>query len=241
MTEKASHELRAPNSDDEWRAYHAIFPPLLRARACPCSSHWPERSADFEHSMFLIRRPSTREIEEFIKQSIDLPLSYDQIGLAKQSPSDFSFDQARATIGQGKPVFERSKLALREWRHFEMGWVEIFPKNASIEPGTTLAVLVHHLGFWSLNGCRVVYELDKQPGDTRFGFAYGTLTNHAEMGEEVFEVSISPESEEVSYCIRAASKPRAVLARMGYPLTRLLQARFRRGSLAAMQHAVGKQ
>ena len=191
--------------------------------------------------MFLIRRPSAREIEVFIGQSINLPLSCGQIGFAKQSPSDFSIDEASATIGRGKPAFERARLALREWRHFEMGWVEIFPKNASIEPGTTVAILVHHFGFWSLNGCRVVYELDDRPDDTSFGFAYGTLTNHAEMGEEIFQVSISPESEEVSYSIRAASKPRAALARLGYPITRLLQARFRRDSIAAMQRAVREQ
>jgi len=188
--------------------------------------------------MFLIRRPSAREIEEFMQDSQSLPLSYDQIGVAKQSPSDFKIDQASGVIGRGKSAFERAKLALREWRHFELGWVEIFPKNASIEPATTVAVLVYHFGFWSLNGCRVVYELPDRPDNTNFGFAYGTLTNHAEMGEEIFQVSISPGSEEVSYRIRAASKPRAALARIGYPITRLFQARFRRESIAAMRRAV---
>jgi len=188
--------------------------------------------------MFLAHRPSPREIEEFIQDSQRLPLSYDQIGVAKLSRSDLTIDEASATIGLGKTAFECSKLALHEWRHFELGWMEIFPKNASIEPATTVAVLVHHFGFWSLNGCRVVYGLSDRPDDTSFGFAYGTLTNHAEMGEEIFQVSISPETEEVSYRIRAASTPRAKLARIGYPITRLLQARFRRDSIAAMQRAV---
>ena len=187
--------------------------------------------------MFLAHRPSAHVIEEFIQNSQSLPLSYDQVGLAKHSPSDFRIDEASATIGRGKPAFEQARLALREWRHFQLGWVESFPKNAPIEPGTTVAVLIHHLGFWSLNGCRVVYELGRLE-ENRFGFAYGTLTNHAEMGEEIFQVSISPESEEVSYRIRAASRPRAALARIGYPITRLLQARFRRDSIAAMQRAV---
>ncbi len=191
--------------------------------------------------MFLAHRPSAREIEEFIQDSQSLPLSYPQVGLAKHSPSDFRIDEARATIGRGKPAFERAKLALREWRHFELGWVESLPKNASTEPGTTVAILVHHFGFWSLNGCRVVYQLGDRPDDTSFGFAYGTLTNHAEMGEEIFQVSISPESEEVSYRIRAASKPRAALARIGCPITRRLQARFRRESISAMRRAVRGQ
>jgi uncharacterized protein (UPF0548 family) len=69
---------------------------------------------------------------------------------------------------------------------------------------------------------------------SRFGFAYGTLTNHAEHGEELFEVSIDPKTGEVAYRIRAVSWPQALLARMGYPLVRHMQARFRRDSAAAM-------
>jgi uncharacterized protein (UPF0548 family) len=97
-------------------------------------------------------------------------------------------------------------------------------------------VLIHHLGFWSLNGCRVVYGV----GDgerTRFGFAYGTLISHAEAGEEIFEVFREPDSDAVVYRIRAVSRPRAALARLGYPFTRALQARFRRESAGAMKRA----
>jgi len=56
--------------------------------------------------MFLARRPSARKIEEFIQDSQSLPLSYDQIGVAKHSPSDFKIDQASGVIGRGKTAFE---------------------------------------------------------------------------------------------------------------------------------------
>ena len=110
--------------------------------------------------------------------------------------------------------------------------------RAAVVPGTVVAVLVRHLGFWSLNGCRVVYGIAGD--DSReFGFAYGTLTNHAEIGEEMFTVSLRPRTGEVSYLIRAVSRPRALLARLGYPVTRSLQARFRRDSAIAMTRATG--
>ena len=190
--------------------------------------------------MFLTRRPSPHELEEFIARSRNLPLSYNPIGIAKESPHGFKVDEASAVIGRGEQDFERAKLALAEWRHFDLGWVELFPRGAAIESGSVVAVLVHHLGFWSLNGCRVVYILGDRRTGPSFGFAYGTLTNHAEMGEEIFEVSLAQESEEVVYRIRAVSKPRATLARIGYPLTRMLQARFRRDSIAAMTKAVAE-
>ncbi len=72
----------------------------------------------------------------------------------------------------------------------------------------------------------------------RFGFAYGTLTNHAENGEELFEVFLDTQTDDVIYRIRAVSRPQAALARMGYPVVRHLQARFRRDSAAAMRRAV---
>ncbi len=185
--------------------------------------------------MFLRVRPTQAEIDKFIEESRTLSLSYEPVGLARQPRKDFTIDEAKCALGQGRAVFERAKVALSEWRQFDLGWVELHPRGALVAAGTVVAVLVHHLGIWSLNGCRVVYQIENVDSETNFGFAYGTLTNHAERGEEIFEVTIDPLSQEVSYRICAASKPRAALARVGYPFTRALQARFRRDSLAAMQ------
>ena len=74
------------------------------------------------------------------------------------------------------------------WKQFDIGWVETFPRHAPVAVGTVVAVLIRHLGFWSLNGCRVLYSVGSLADAARFGFAYGTLTNHAEAGEELFEV-----------------------------------------------------
>jgi uncharacterized protein (UPF0548 family) len=187
--------------------------------------------------MFLGHHPSPLEVDTFIAASRQLPLSYAPIGLAGQDEAGFQVDEQEVVIGLGKAAFDRAKVALTEWRHFELGWVEVFPTVAAVAPGTVVAVLVRHLGFWSMNGCRVVYEIAGD-GSREFGFAYGTLTNHAEIGEEIFKVSLSPGTGEVSYAIRAASRPRALLARLGYPVTRSLQARFRRDSAAAITRAI---
>ncbi len=186
--------------------------------------------------MFLLSRPSKSQIESCLSQSQTLPLSYKPVGLAKQAAPGFTSDELSEIVSSGKQALERAKIALTEWRHFKLGWVEIFPRGASTEPGTVVAVLVHHLGLWSLNGCRVLYGIGGQ-GSASFGFAYGTLTNHAECGEEIFEVSLS-EREEVIYRIRAVSKPRAALARIGYPITRVLQERFRLDSVKALRRAM---
>ena len=188
--------------------------------------------------MFLVRRPSVPAIERFVEESRHLPLSYGNVGIAQTSAAGYDLDETTVTIGHGEEAFERAKAALVAWKHFDFNWVEVSPPTPSVSPGTVVAVLIRHFGFWSLNGCRVVYALgDRLHGET-FGFAYGTLSNHAERGEEIFEVSHRAHSDEVVYRIRAASQPRAVLARTGYPLVRRLQAQFRRDSGDAMRRAV---
>lgn len=186
--------------------------------------------------MFLRSRPTQDTIEGFLEVSQGLPFSY-QLGVLDRPSDDFTIDEAVGILGRGAETFERAKVALANWRHFDLGWVELFPPDAPIVANTVVVVLIRHLRLWSLNGCRLLKTTGDRDGGTKFGFAYGTLTNHAEMGEELFEVEMNPQTGDVTYRIRAASKPRAFLARVGYPVTRSLQARFRRDSIAAMQRA----
>ena len=188
--------------------------------------------------MFLLRRPSHEAIERFLRESESLPLSYAPAGILGNLPPGRILDEAVVTIGHGREDFARARAALAAWRHFDIGWVEKFPRNGPITIGTVVAVLIRHLGCWSLNGARVLYHLGAASDDTRFGFAYGTLTNHAEGGEEIFEVFLDPRTGDVMYRIRATSWPRAAIARVGQPIVRLLQARFRDHSARAMARAV---
>jgi len=189
--------------------------------------------------MFLARRPSRQAIDRFLLESQGLPLSYGPVGIVRAETPRLRFDHAIVSIGRGQADFDRARASLIAWKQFDIGWVEVFPRHAPLEVNTVVAVLIRHLGFWSLNGCRVVYRVGGADDAARFGFAYGTLTNHAEAGEELFEVFIDPQTDEVKYRIRATSWPRAMLARLGQPIVRALQARFRSHSLAAMKRATG--
>jgi uncharacterized protein (UPF0548 family) len=184
--------------------------------------------------MFFLTRPSAGTIERFLDASRDLPISYGEAGITRSGPGPF--DEADAVIGHGRADFDRARTALAEWSQFDLGWVQLFPRRAPIAVGTIVAVQIRHLGFWSLNGCRVVYH-STHDSDS-FGYAYGTLPNHAESGEEIFEVRFDPRTEDVSYRIRATSRAQALLAHLGQPIVRALQAQFRRDSIAAMKRAI---
>ena len=187
--------------------------------------------------MFFARRPSLATIDGFVRDSHELRLSYTPVGVLSGEVPCRDLNEEIVTIGRGTTDFERARAALMAWKQFDIGWVETFPGEAPVAVGTVIAVLIHHLRFWSLNGVRVLYSVGSGD-DYRFGFAYGTLTNHAESGEELFEVFLDRPTNEVKYRIRATSKPQAALTRLGQPIVRALQARFRHDSAAAMKRAI---
>ncbi|HEX9543896.1 MAG TPA: DUF1990 family protein, partial [Pyrinomonadaceae bacterium] len=76
---------------------------------------------------------------------------------------------------------------------------------------------------------------------SRFGFAYGTLRDHVERGEERFTVEWHKQDNSVWYDILAFSQPRHPLVRLSFPLARMLQKRFVRDSKRRMVEAVQSQ
>jgi uncharacterized protein (UPF0548 family) len=82
--------------------------------------------------------------------------------------------------------------------------------------------------------CRIVSVVDDE---TRFGFAYGTLPEHPEQGEEAFVCERSPAGG-VTFRVRAFSRPHDPLARIGAPISRWVQTRTTRGYLNAMRDFV---
>lgn len=193
--------------------------------------------------MFSASRPTRDKVNAFIAAQRDQTFSYPEVGSSRlqQAPPGFTADHHRIQIGQGAETFERAKSAIRQWKMFDMPWLALCWPTTPIEPDATVAVLVSHLGFWSLNPSRVVYVIDdtiEQDAQLKkFGFAYGTLAAHAERGEERFTVEFDPRGQSVWYDIYAFSRPSS-LARLAYPFTRSLQKRFARDSKAAMLRAI---
>jgi uncharacterized protein (UPF0548 family) len=186
--------------------------------------------------MFLLSRPDEERIAEFLRARQSDHFSYSEAGATSDAAPTpgYNVDHNRQLLGDGNQVFERAKQAIREWKMFDFPWVRLCYPDTPIEVGRTLAVAIEHFGFYSLNATRIVYTIDEPK---RFGFAYGTLPEHGEIGEERFSVEMLPGGE-VWYDLYAFSRPASVLARLGYPLARHLQKRFGADSKAAMLEAV---
>ncbi|MEK7255023.1 MAG: DUF1990 domain-containing protein [Bacteroidota bacterium] len=179
-----------------------------------------------------LRLPAKTAWQPHISSQNHLPFSYEPLHTTQQNQAipDFDNDFLRVKIGEGETDFHQACEAIRRWQMFPAAWTKIFPENAPIEAGTTVAMCARFLGIWWGLPCRILYVVN-EPG--RFGFAYGTLPGHVEQGEELFLVEL--ENGEVFYQIKAISRPRHWLAKLGYPLMRLLQSKFRRDSAKDMK------
>jgi uncharacterized protein (UPF0548 family) len=189
--------------------------------------------------LFFLTAPSENEIRRFISAQQESRFSYAEVGAsAAEAPSGYNIDHNRVELGSGEIAWRQAVEAVREWRMFDMPWLRLCWPIAPISVGTDVAVLVRHFGFFSLNACRIVYVVDDGARIKRFGFAYGTLQEHAESGEERFAVEWNQVNDKVCYDILAFSRPRNMLARLGYPLSRFLQKQFAEHSKAAMSRFV---
>jgi len=192
--------------------------------------------------MLSLRRPSTGAIREFLATQSKLGFTYTAVGAtASLPPAGYVVDHTRIKLGEGEEVFMKAKAALGRWDQFRLGWVEAWSPETMILSGEVVAVIAHKIGLWWLNACRIVYVVDEPGPIRRFGFAYGTLPDHAEAGEERFVVEWDLASGEVWYDILAFSRPNQFLSRLGYPYARRVQKRFRTESAAAMVRAVQEE
>jgi uncharacterized protein (UPF0548 family) len=187
--------------------------------------------------MSALRKPSEQAIATFLARQEKALFSYPEVGATRgAAPAGYDADHNRVELGEGAAVFEAACAALRRWEMFPRPWTEVLPADAPIQVGQTVVVLARMFGLWWLNAARVVYVLDEAGPPRRFGFAYGTLADHAERGEERFRVEWHSDGR-VWYDLFAFSRPRHPLARLAYPLARRLQRRFQAESKAAMRRA----
>ena len=189
--------------------------------------------------MYSLKKPSPEQIQRFLASQQDQPFTYAAVGATQgDMPGDFTVDHNRIKLGSGHETYERAIVALRRWQQFDLGWVKIEPDSTPLEVGGVVAIKAKTFGFWTLSACRIVYLINEEGPTKKFGFAYGTLTDHVECGEERFTIELDARDDSVSYDILAFSRPQHPLVKLARPLARMLQKRFAKDSKRRMLTAV---
>jgi uncharacterized protein (UPF0548 family) len=191
--------------------------------------------------VFRLFRTNEAERQELLATASKAPVSSPHMltladGLLGNTlPPGFAHDVSRSNLGHGPQTFEAARDAFLHWQQFALGWVQVLNPGAEIAPGQLIGIEVHTACLWSVIFNHIVETVDTP---TRFGFMYATTALHVEQGQERFVIEFDPESESVHYLIEAVSRPRHILARIGYPFSRAMQRRFARDSHARLRHCV---
>lgn len=191
--------------------------------------------------MFTLQKPTEEEISDFIETQKQLSFSYQKIGETKNfaAPSGYPVNHLRKEVGKGEKTYKKAIAALNSWQMYATDWTEVHPPNAPVQEGEAFVTLVNHLGFWSLNPCRIVYTLNEETQYySQNSFAIGTLPAHSEKGEERFTVEWNKETGVVKYELYAFARAQHWFAKIGFPFVTLLQKRFAEDSYKAMLNAV---
>lgn len=146
-------------------------------------------------------------------------LTYAEVGAtAGPLPAGYAHLRRTSVIGSGDDVFDRASAAVWDWEVQRRSGIRVTASTRGVESDT---VGVLRIGWGPLSVTapfRVVRVIDEAD---RRGFAYGTLPGHPERGEESFVVQRVGDT--VSMVITAFSRPASRLARLGGPVTGVVQ------------------
>jgi uncharacterized protein (UPF0548 family) len=176
--------------------------------------------------------PTTAQLDALIENQRSSELTYNKYNLQR-----YDHDKNQILLGSGKEVWEAAKQAMKKWAMFPDGWAKIYYQNPIFKKGDIVVMNAHVFGIWWLNAARILSVSDEAK---QFGFTYGTLPNHVEMGEESFQI-VMDEHGDVYYTLTAFSRPRFWAVRWTYPLSRRFQRKFVKDSLQKMKRITDEQ
>jgi uncharacterized protein (UPF0548 family) len=170
-----------------------------------------------------LTKPAGEDLTRLLANAKAAGPSYPEVGATKNSslPAGYRLDRYERQLGPDENVFERTAEALRAWRAHTGAGVQVVPDDARVTLEATVLLLIRAAGLWAVAPCRVVYMVDEPD---RFGFAYGTLPGHPEQGEVAMLVE-RHQRDRVVFRIVSFSRTVDPLARLGSPVTRLIQRR----------------
>lgn len=189
--------------------------------------------------VFTLRRPTDDQVRSALEARQDAPFTYPHVGAIEvECPPGYLRNSVRVQLGTGERTYAAAVSALQNWRQFDVGWVDLCWPTTNPTAGAVVGVLAHVWGVWALSISRIIAVIDEREPRHRYAVIYGTLPQHAETGEERFQIEWDRSDDSVWYEVQAFYRPYHPLVRWTWPLVRHIPRRFVRESAAAMQRAI---
>lgn len=183
--------------------------------------------------MLSLRRLGPVQLDALLTDARRSAPTYREVGASRDErpPSGYHHVRMRERIGDPS-TFDRAVVGLRTWAAHEGAGLRIYPNDDVAFDATVVAVT--SLGFVHIVApCRVV-ALFKEPN--LFGFSYGTLPGHPEIGEESFVLQRIDGA--TFFTVSAFSRPVDLLARLSGPIGRSVQRSVTRRYIRALRRFV---
>ena len=181
-----------------------------------------------------IGRPAPHELLALLDSQAGAELTYREVGASQGPlPDGYQHDRTSVVLGRGDEAFAAGTAALRRWGAHTGAGLDVLPVDAPLAEGQDVLVVLGLGPLVMTAACRIVVTVDRPD---RFGFAYGSLPLHPETGEESFTIE-RDEDGTVRFAIVAFSRPSALLARLGGPVTRHVQQRTIAAYLEGLRRA----
>lgn len=159
--------------------------------------------------------------------------TYEDVGaLLAADPPEANLEAERE-LGRGQDVFDRAVACFRSLGAARAAG-RVWPDDAAVEVGATLLVAAG-VGPVTVVAVNRVVAVVAEPD--RWGFAYGTLPGHVEIGEEAFVVERRADGTVVAR-ITARSHTALPGSRLLQPVLLPIQRRYARRYLDAVEEAV---
>jgi uncharacterized protein (UPF0548 family) len=180
-----------------------------------------------------MRRLGPPELELLLDQARSTAPTYPEIGKSRndQLPSGYHHVRVRERVGEDSS-FERAALGLRTWVAHVGAGLRVYPLE-TLEPNATVIVMTSFGPLQMVAPCRIV-SVFKEPDV--FGFSYGTLPGHPEVGEECFVLERIDGG--TFFTVSAFSRPTDLVARLSGPVGRRVQREVTQGYVDALRDFV---
>ncbi len=189
----------------------------------------PERPLSV--SFIVFKKPESASLKHFVHTQRALPVTYS--GSLAPTPG-LRYTKTLEPLGSGQEVFEQAAAGLAAWAVYP-AWLTLYPHHAPVREGEMVALVAGVAPVWTVSAVRIVAA---QRTARRFSFTLGTLPQHAVTGLERFSVWLDAD-DRVWFEIAAVSRPRQLLAKVGAPVLRAVQARFAVDSVRSLRRFVG--
>lgn len=185
---------------------------------------------------FRLHHATTEDLASLLERSRRDTVTYAPTGCSRRGETPAGLKRRHWTTPlHGHDGFERAVEAIRSWTVHRGAGLAI-AADGPIAVGTDVAFSAPLPIGYVVGTCRIVDVVDEPD---RFGFAYGTLSVHPEIGEEAFLVE-RDHSGTVRFDVEGVSRPAQPLARLLPFVADRLQDQAVRRYLAAMLRAVAR-